>query len=379
MKPIVAVSELRPGASLAHAINVIKTAGGFARLGRSVTVLCREPLDGLNRADAAAAYAEPALRWAFAPPSTHGSPERFASWAAAEAAALEPELVYARHFQAAVACADAGLATALETHAHVGDSNPALLTALGATARQELPISALVTISRRLAAYYVSRGAGAARIAVIPDGVDTDLFTRPADPGPPPFARDPGDPIVLYAGHLYDYKGIPTLLDAAALRPAIRFHLLGGAPDDVERVRSQAAQRALRNVAVHGPRPHAAVPRWLWHADALLLPPSGRHPSAAWTSPVKLGEYLAAGPPVIASRIPGLLDWVDEPTVRWFAPDDPASLTRALDKALSEGGEPERRGAARAIAERFSYRERALAILRIAGTPDQTKAGGPAP
>ena len=37
--------------------------------------------------------------------------------------------------------------------------------------------------------------------------------------------------------------------------------------------------------------------------DIFLLPPSRNHPSALWTSPLKLCEYFALRKPVIASDI----------------------------------------------------------------------------
>lgn len=369
---IIVASDIEADSPRAHAINVFKTAGGFARLGHDVTVLCRPAanLDAHASAHAAAAlYAEPGLRWRFAPP--HPAPtraEQFGQWAARQATELGADLVYARHFMAAIRCADAGLTTIVETHAHLGDTNPELTAALLATARADDPIAAIVTISRRLAEHYVERGAAPPRVHVVPDGVDVELFQPLRESHAPPWGEAPG-PHAAYAGHLYDYKGIPTILAAAALLPRTTFHLVGGLPEDVSRVRGACTDRALHNVLVHGPRPHAEIPRWLWPADALLLPPSADHPSAAWTSPVKLGEYLAAGPPIVASAIPALRDWVGEPEVNWFTPDDPADLARAIAEAIREtqAHTRTRTRAALRLANAFSYRSRAAAFLRAAG------------
>jgi glycosyltransferase involved in cell wall biosynthesis len=271
-----------------------------------------------------------------------------------------------------MAAAEAGLTTVMETHAHVGDENPLLRAALDATARPRSPIAGLVTISHRLAEHYIARGA--ARVRIVPDGVDLDLFTHPEPlSGPDPMDEGDGALNVLYSGHLYDEKGIPTLIDAAPgiARPGrkIRVHLLGGLPDDIERARARAAKAGRSLIQIHGPVPHAQVPRWLWHARCLVLPPSARDPSAQWTSPVKLGEYLAAGPPIVASAIPALRDWLDERTVRWFTPDDPADLARAVREALDEtpAQAEVRRANAMELARRFSYPARARAILAAGG------------
>lgn len=388
---VAAITEVEADSPRAHFINVVKTAGGFARLGHRVLLFCRAPG---GDADLAARFGEPDIDVVIAPMTPEGaradSPTAadrawtFARWAAAEARNRGAEFVYARSFCGAMTAAEAGLPTVMETHAHIGDANPLLQASLKATARAERPIAGLVTISQRLADHYISCGADRARVQIVPDGVDLDLFAAPeaaADRGVDPMDEGNGAANILYSGHLYDEKGIPTLIDAAPLmrgsgRP-VRIHLLGGLPDDIERARKRAQRVAADLVRIHGPVPHAQVPRWLWHADCLVLPPSARDPSASWTSPVKLGEYLAAGPPIVASGIPALCDWLDERTVRWFTPDDPADLARALRAALAETPERAtiRRAHAMELARRFSYPARARAILSAGGFPSTTEAG----
>lgn len=365
---IAVISEIEASSALAHAINVVKTAGGFARKGHEVRVFCRPPADGAGTETLGARYAEPALGWCLAPPSIGiGDHAALGRWAVDEATAWGAGFVYGRHYHAPVFAADAGVPSVLETHAHAESENPALDAACAATARGPLVIS---TISRRLAADYIRRGAAESRVIVTPDGVDVELFEPPEEleRSALPLARFGDGPHALYAGHLYDYKGVPTVLNAAALIPELRFHLLGGLPGDIDRMRSEVRSRGLRNVLVHGSVAHAEVPRWLWGASVLVLPPSARHPSAAWTSPLKLGEYLAAGPPVVASSIPALRDWVDEPAVRWFEPDDGASLARAIGAAIGESDplRAARRAQACELARSFSYAARAEAMLRAA-------------
>jgi glycosyltransferase involved in cell wall biosynthesis len=376
---VLVASDFELGSHRAHAINVVKTAGGFRRLGHEVTLACRASGAGETVDSAARDLGEPGLRWVLAPPVEPGVPdaaraEDFARFVAARRP--EFDLLYARHFAAGLAGAEHGLPTAVETHSYVGDANPLLQRSIDATRGL---LAALITISPTLRDHYISRGADPARTHVVPDGVDLDLFAPPTSGiGAAPFERWSKRGHALYAGHLYDYKGIPTVIDAAARSPDVGFELVGGTPEDIARTRDRAARAGLRNVRIHGQRPHAEVPRWLWHADVLLLTPSAAEPSAAWTSPVKLGEYLASGKPVVASHIPGLTTWVGEPAVRWFTPDDPADLARAIGEALRETATDQtpRVTAARALADRFSYPQRAMAILDAAAR-GATAAGTP--
>lgn len=218
-----------------------------------------------------------------------------------------------------------------------------------------------VTISETLREYYAAQGADASKIRVLPDAVDLSMFLRPGDPGPSPYRS--GRANVAYAGHLYDYKGIPTILEAAARLPDIDFHLVGGWPEDVERHRRTVEERDLGNVTLHGLRKYSEVPAYLWHADLLLLPPSGDHPSAAWTSPVKLGEYLASGVPVISTDIPALRTWLTDNESEFIAPDDGNEMAGAIGKLLDDRSRYESlsvNGVTRAHA--LSYESRASVI-----------------
>lgn len=351
---VVAISQIPLGSLRAHAINVVKTAGGFARLGHDVTLLVQPPQDAGPRPDPAAIYAEPNLSWIVSPP---GLDERaFGCWAAGKAA--DADLVYARNFCAPLRTALAGVPTVVETHAHVGADNPLLDQTLALTRRCP-SLRAIITIAPVLRDHYIDRGADPARVHVVPDGVDVELFSRPT---PSPWST-PG-PHVVYAGHLYDYKGIPSILRAAAALPQITFHLVGGLPNDIARHQSTIETLRLHNTVLHGLHAHADVPAFVQHADALLLVPSALEASKDWTSPVKLGEYLAAGPPIVVSRIPALERVIPESFACWCEPDCSDSLVAAINQALSA------RDAHRldrlAMTHRLSYSARASRMLEVA-------------
>lgn len=362
---IAVISQIRPGSPRAHAINVIKTAGGFERLGHAVTVYCLPPEDNLD-SQPGAAYGEHQLHWCFAPEAATEDPEAFGRWAARAARAAH--LVYARNFWAPLLTARSGIPTVLESHAHAETENPLLDRCLRAT-QNGGGLNAIVTIGEVLRADFVRRGAEASRVHVIPDGVDFELFD-----GAEPRDYGGGGPHALYAGHLYDYKGIPTVLGAARLTPECCFHLLGGIEADIARVRRRVAELGLTNVEVHGRVDHAAVPPWTTGADLLLLPPSGGEASKDWTSPVKLAEYLASGPPLVVSRIPALVDALDREPVVWFEPDDPASLAGAVEIALGARDDHAGRARRRALAHGLSYPARAARILAAADSQSRAAA-----
>ncbi len=349
------VSQIQPGSLRAHAINVIKTAGGFSRLGHDVRLYTLAPTADALGADPVRTYHEPQLHWGTCP----GEPddESFGRWAARTILADQCDAVYGRNFWAPLLTSACGLPSIVETHAHIGVGNGLLDQALAAT-RASPAMRAIITIAPVLRDHFIERGAEPDRVHVVPDGVDFELFTQET---PSPF-ENPG-PNIVYSGHLYDYKGIPTVIEAAALLPRASFHLVGGLPDDIARHQRTITSRGLTNVHLHGLLAHAQVPPFVQHADVLLLPPSAREVSKDWTSPVKLGEYLASGPPIVASRIPALVRAVPESMFIWFEPDDATSLARAISLALDFACDATGRASRLALARRLSYTARASRIL----------------
>lgn len=366
-RKIAAIAEIPLGREMAHAINAFKTAGGFRRAGFDVTLLCLAPLR-TDIASALAMYGEEGLRVVCISPP--GTPETdafardFAQRAVQAAAAEGCDFLYARNFHAGLLGPREGLTTVIETHAHVGDPRPLLDEVFAATSDPSATLDAIVTIAPALRDHYIARGADPSRVHIVPDAADPEMFRAPAAPAPDPMSIP--SPRALYSGHLYDYKGIPTILRAAREAPDIQWILLGGARSDVQAV--QARARDLPNVHILGRVPHARVGPFLWNADVLLLPPEPDHPSAQWTSPVKLAEYLWADRPIVASSIQGLRNWVGEPAVSWFEPGNAGDMVRAVRSAFSQSAAHAtlRQDAQRALARAFTYENRAGLILQAA-------------
>jgi glycosyltransferase involved in cell wall biosynthesis len=140
--------------------------------------------------------------------------------------------------------------------------------------------------------------------AVVPDGARipgiTDLGLR----------RDAGTagPVVGYAGHLYPWKGPDVLLAALERLPAVRALVVGGleGEPDLDRVRELAERAAPGRVTFAGQVEPPRVPALLRQADVLVLPNTPGRVSAAYTSPLKLFEYMASGRPIVASDLPAL-------------------------------------------------------------------------
>lgn len=165
----------------------------------------------------------------------------------------------------------------------------------------------------------IDEGLAPRSIAVIPNGLDPGAF-----PG-----REPSGRVrrIITVANLRREKSHETLIGAAALllrdHPDLIFQFVGGGPRRGE-LEALAASRGLaRRIEFLGHRDD--VPALLAAADAYVLP------SRSEAFPNGAIEAMAAGLPVIASAVGGLLDLIDEGrTGRLVPPGDPEALAAAL-------------------------------------------------
>jgi glycosyltransferase involved in cell wall biosynthesis len=171
---------------------------------------------------------------------------------------------------------------------------------------------------------------------VIPNFVPDALVGTP--PGPRP-AGLPEGRYVVFAGDLSRDKGLETLLRAhAAVRGAPPLVLVGRAVPTTPR-RLPAGTIRL------GPRPHAELMEIFRGAQAALVP-------STWEEPFGLValEAMAMACPVIASRVGGLPDIIDDGrTGLLVPPGDHDALAGALRRVLGSAELRRRLGAAGAL------------------------------
>lgn len=170
----------------------------------------------------------------------------------------------------------------------------------------------VVVFTPQMRSYVRQMGAPEERITVLKTGVNLDQF-HPGVNG----ARQRaslginGDGwLIFFMGWLYDFSGLrqiaaslaqdPGLLDGARL-------MIVGDGDLYPELKELVEQNNLApRVILAGHRPYAEIPGLLAAADVCLLP-SLENDTTRDIVPMKVYEYLAAGKPVVASRLPGLL------------------------------------------------------------------------
>ena len=233
-------------------------------------------------------------------------------------------------------------------------------------------LDGVVSISHGLARELAGSGGRAAPpVLVAPDGVDLERFT-PALPTAEARRRLdlPVDrQIVLYAGHLYNWKGVDTLARAAARLPAsAHVVIVGGTPADRTRFAAWLRREGLTEwVCLAGYVPPTQVPTYLAAADVLVLPNSGSVPIAhTYTSPLKLFEYMAAERPIVSSDLPALREVLEHDKTAWLVPaDSPPALAAGIAAILKDPARGRRLAAAAAVVvRRYTWDERAARVLK---------------
>jgi glycosyltransferase involved in cell wall biosynthesis len=176
--------------------------------------------------------------------------------------------------------------------------------------------------------------APAARIEVVPCGIDTCAFA----PRPEP-ARD-GAFRVACVGRLDPQKGQEHLLRALALLQAqgrpVHCALVGGGRERA-RLERLAATLRLADVVFHGPLPSNGVRRVLGGAHVMVLPSVTLRSGRTEGQPVALKEAMAMGVPVVASRVTGVPELVrDGETGLLVEPGSPAQIAAAVARLMDD-------------------------------------------
>jgi glycosyltransferase involved in cell wall biosynthesis len=227
----------------------------------------------------------------------------------------------------------------------------------------------LAAVSAEVADYLLGYPGTSERVSVITNGVNPSLFRPGATAACPSPDREF---TVGFVGNLRPWHGLETLVEAFVQlhqrNADVRLLIVGDGP----------ARKALEvDLSFHGLRAkahftgavsHDAIPGMLASMDVAVAPyPELPH---FYFSPLKVFEYMAAGLPVVASRIGQVANVIQhEKTGLLCSPGSSADCARAVERLRDDPVLRQRLGAeARAaVLEKHTWEAVVNRILSLAG------------
>jgi glycosyltransferase involved in cell wall biosynthesis len=190
----------------------------------------------------------------------------------------------------------------------------------------------LIAVSNEVAAYLSCYVCTYGKVHVVPNGVNPKRFSNNYKA-----ARSESDEtfIVGFVGTLKPWHGLHILVEAfnhlQDKVPNTRLMIVGNGPERSELVKKLKEKDLLHLTEITGAVAPSKVPGLLSSMDVAVAP----YPALAhfYFSPLKVYEYMAAGLPVVASRIGQVAELIqDGESGILVPPGDPVAIAEALDK-----------------------------------------------
>jgi len=150
--------------------------------------------------------------------------------------------------------------------------------------------------------------------------------------------------IAGYTGSLFPGRGLEILFALAERFPGILFVIVGGEGKYLEGLKTHIDRFSVNNLLSVGSVPYRAIPDYLKSFDVLLMPyqnqvlhRQAKHDTVQYMSPLKMFEYMAAGKPIISSRIQVLEEVLQhDVNALLVEPDNIKAWESALNRVKTE-------------------------------------------
>jgi glycosyltransferase involved in cell wall biosynthesis len=226
----------------------------------------------------------------------------------------------------------------------------------------------ITAVSRELGHILEQHPSARGKVHVVPNAVNPARFLDAA-----PCQPKDGKFIIGFVGSLGASHGFNTLIEsitnAAQQLPSARLLIVGDGPAREHLHRELAARDVIDRVQFAGAVLPEEIPGWLASMDVAIAPypPVNRF----YSSPLKLYEYMAAGLPVVASRIGQVAEVIEDgATGILIPPGNSVLFASALVRLYMQPELRRRLGSAARLAVRdHTWDQVVNYILSCAGTP----------
>ena len=228
----------------------------------------------------------------------------------------------------------------------------------------------ITAVSRQLAHILEQHPTARGRVYTIPNAVSPERFHSIE----PEFPKD-GSFVIGFVGTLKAGHGLSTLIESFAKTigeiPEARLLIVGHGPEKEQLDRDIGARDLGARVRFTGAIPPESVPEMLASMDVAVAP----YPALSqfYLSPLKLYEYMAAGLPIVASRIGQIEEVIQHGKTGMLVP--PGDATAMAHSVVELYRQPQLRGllgaAAQAAVQEHTWDNAVAAIFSLAGVSGQ--------
>ena len=177
-----------------------------------------------------------------------------------------------------------------------------------------------------------------------------------------------------FVGYFAPWQGLEILIDAADLvkkrgYPDIKYLIVGDGGGLKKSLQTRVEKYNLKQeISFLGHIKHQDIVHYINAFDVAVAPFTGERNKLIGLSPLKLYEYLACGKPVIASRIEGVSEVVEEGGCGYlFDPEDATDLAEKIIQVYQERQYLTQLGTngRKLIEEKYSWRKTAERIMEV--------------
>jgi len=163
---------------------------------------------------------------------------------------------------------------------------------------------AIIVMSEKIKEEFIKKGMNKDKLHLFYPSADLEMFNARKAEEISIQGCSEEDLIVMYTGNFWPWQGVDLLLDAIPIvireAPNVKFVIVGGKPEEI-RIKKAKIKKVRKYVIFLGRQPYRLMPSLMAKAHVLVIP----RPNSPinWTTPRKMGEYLAMGKPVLATDV----------------------------------------------------------------------------
>lgn len=217
----------------------------------------------------------------------------------------------------------------------------------------------VIVINDTLKDYAINMGSNPDQTHLIRAGVDLERFNPDIDRSRirKQYKIEKNDFVLFFMGWLYDFSGLKEVaLDLANVKNeecGLKLLIVGEGDLYAELKKIQQKYGLENRIIFTGWQPYQKIPEFLKASDLCLFPAHDNEVTRSIV-PIKIYEYMAAGKPVIATRLPGVEKEFGHNNGVIYA-DEPGGVVKKTVKLIKNGDLAKQGLRAKRFVKRYSW------------------------